>query len=44
MLRLLHALPGYMIASGIIQYTLQGIAFAFLVGADSRKWFRDSRS
>jgi hypothetical protein len=44
MLRVLHALPGYMIASGIIQYTVQGIAFAFLLSADSRRWFRGSRA
>jgi hypothetical protein len=40
----LHASPGYMIASGIIQYTVQGIAFALLLSADSRKWFRDNRA
>ncbi len=34
-----QALPSFMIASGIVQFILQGLAFAFLVRADSRAWF-----
>jgi hypothetical protein len=40
----LHASPSYEIASGIIQYTVQGLAFALLLSADSRKWFCDRRA
>jgi hypothetical protein len=41
-LRILAAAPVQLLVSGIVQYVLQGVAIALLLGPESRKWFRGS--
>jgi hypothetical protein len=38
--RILAASPLYLLASGLVQLVLQGVALALLFGADARQWFR----